>query len=114
VECLDVSSGNAGGGITVSGSIATRCPPNCPETLSSIVRFRLEGQSSHERCQGRRATIVGTSKGETLVGTNHADTIVGLDGNDRIFGRGGNDLICGGRGRDLLSGGPGRNRVSQS
>ncbi len=113
VEGLYLSSGNAGGGITVSGSIAERCPPNCPAALTSTVRFRLEGQSSHERCQGRRATVVGTSRGETLVGTDRADTIAGLDGNDRIFGRGGNDLICGGKGVDRLSGGPGRDRVTQ-
>ncbi len=113
VEGVDVSSGNAGGGITVSGSIADRCPPGCRGAISSLVRFRLEGQSSHERCDGRRATIVGTSKGETLVGTNHADTIVGLDGNDRIFGRGGKDRICGGRGRDVLNGGPSQDRIAQ-
>jgi uncharacterized delta-60 repeat protein len=113
VEGLEVSSGNAGGGIVVSGSISGPCSSNCPGVPTSSVRFRLEGQSSHERCQGRRATIVGSSKGETLIGTDRADTIAGLGGNDRIFGRGGNDRICGGKGRDTLNGGPGRNRISQ-
>jgi uncharacterized delta-60 repeat protein len=102
-EGLLVSSGNAGGGITVSGSIGR--PPQ------RSVRFRLEGQASHERCLGRGATIVGSSRGEKLAGTNHADVIVGLGGTDRIFGRGGNDVICGGKGRDVLRGGRGNNQI---
>jgi uncharacterized delta-60 repeat protein len=103
VEGLFVSSGNAGGGIAVSGSIGR--PPQL------AVRFRLEGQASHERCQGRGATIVGSSRGEKLVGTQGTDVIVGLGGPDHIFGRGGNDVICGGKGRDVLRGGRGRNQV---
>jgi uncharacterized delta-60 repeat protein len=103
VEGLFVSSGNAGGGITVSGSIGR--PPQL------AVRFRLEGQASHERCAGRGATIVGSSRGEKLVGSEGADVIVGLGGADRIFGRGGNDVICGGKGRDVLRGGRGKNRI---
>jgi uncharacterized delta-60 repeat protein len=114
VEGLDVSSGNAGGGILVAGSVRSPCSRNCSTAPSSEVRFRLEGQTSHERCQGRRATIVGSSRGEALAGTKGADVIAGLGGNDRIFGRGGNDVICGGRGRDVLRGGPGRNSISQS
>jgi RTX calcium-binding nonapeptide repeat (4 copies) len=94
VEGLFVSSGNAGGGIAVSGSIGR--PPQ------RAVRFRVEGQASHERCQGRRATIVGSSRAEKLVGTQGADVIVGLGGADRIFGRGGKDVICGGEGRDVV------------
>jgi uncharacterized delta-60 repeat protein len=94
VEGLFVSSGNAGGGITVSGSIGR--PPQL------AVRFRLEGQASHERCAGRGATIVGSSRGEKLVGTAGTDVIVGLGGADRIFGRGGRDVICGGKGRDVV------------
>lgn len=103
VEGLLVSSGNAGGGITVSGSIGR--PPQL------AVRFRLEGQASHERCAGRGATIVGSSHGEKLVGTEGADVIVGLAGADRIFGRGGNDVICGGKGHDGLRGGRGQNQI---
>jgi len=103
VEGLLVSSGNAGGGIIVSGSIGR--PPQL------AVRFRLEGQASHERCAGRGATIVGSARGEKLVGTEGADVIVGLGGADRIFGRGGNDVICGGKGRDVLRGGRGQNRI---
>lgn len=102
-EGLLLSSGNAGGGITVSGSIGR--PPKL------AVRFRLEGQASHERCAGRGATIVGSSRGEKLVGTRGVDVIVGLGGADRIFGRGGNDVICGGKSRDVLRGGRGHDQV---
>lgn len=105
VEGLLVSSGNAGGGITVSASIGR--PPE------RSVRFRLEGQASHERCLGRGATIVGTSRSEKLVGTNQADVIVALAGHDRILGRGGNDVICGGKGRDVIRGGGGRNQIAE-
>jgi hypothetical protein len=109
VEGLYVSSGNAGGGIVVSGSIEGFCAIDCDRSPSWDLRFRLEGQTSHERCDFRRATIVGTSRGERLVGTRRADTIVGLGGNDTIVGGRGNDYICGGPGRDVLKPGPGRN-----
>jgi len=100
VEGLTLSSGNAGGGIAVTAVIGTR-----------DVRFRLEGQTSHERCGFRRATVVGTSRGERLVGTKRADVIAALGGDDTIIGRGGNDLICGGKGRDTIVPGAGRDQV---
>jgi len=51
-------------------------------------------------CDGRRATIVGTSGADTINATSGNDVIAGLDGNDTIDGMGGNDLICGGDGDD--------------
>ena len=79
------------------------------------------------RCDGRIATIVGTSGDDTLKGTDGPDVIVGLGGFDTIRGRGGDDVICGngptyngpgegaptgdnlygGPGKDVLVGGPG-------
>jgi uncharacterized delta-60 repeat protein len=77
------------------------------------------------RCQGKRATIVGTSGRDVLRGTGRRDVIAGLGGQDRIIARGGNDIVCGnggndriylhggndkasgGAGADLLAGGPG-------
>ncbi|HEU4943884.1 MAG TPA: hypothetical protein VFT10_01845 [Solirubrobacterales bacterium] len=97
-----------------------QCIRTCQSPTALLVRFL--GGTSASRCQGKRATIVGTRHGERLVGTRHRDVIAGLAGNDLIFGRGGNDLICGGRGddrlvggkgRDVLRGGAGRNRLSQ-
>lgn len=97
-----------------------QCIRSCASPTALLVRFL--GGTSASRCQGKRATVVGTRHGEKLVGTRHRDVIAGLAGNDLIFGRGGNDLICGGRGddrlvggkgRDVLRGGAGRNRLSQ-
>jgi Ca2+-binding RTX toxin-like protein len=60
-------------------------------------------------CNGKLATIVGTTASETLTGTAGDDVIVGLGGNDTISGAGGNDTICGGDGNDTLNGGTGAN-----
>jgi uncharacterized delta-60 repeat protein len=64
------------------------------------------------RCAGKRATIVGTARGETLRGTAGADVIVALAGNDRVLGRGARDVVCGGAGNDRLNGGRGRDALS--
>lgn len=97
------------------------CERTCPP--SRMVLARYTGGNSGARCDGRRATVVGTRRSETLEGTQHRDVIQGLGGDDRIFGFGGNDLICGsggndrlfgGKGRDRLSGGAGRNHLQQN
>ncbi len=58
-------------------------------------------------CDGRTATIVGTSGNDHLHGTPGDDVIVGLGGDDRIRGGGGDDVLCGGGGDDRLIGGRG-------
>ena len=58
-------------------------------------------------CDGKPATIVGTSGDDVLKGTGGDDVIVGLGGDDLIKGRGGNDTLCGYGGNDTLIGGPG-------
>jgi Ca2+-binding RTX toxin-like protein len=63
-------------------------------------------------CLGKRATIVGTSKGEKIVGTNKVDVIYAGGGYDRVDGRKGNDTICGGGGNDLLLGKGGHDQLS--
>jgi uncharacterized delta-60 repeat protein len=90
-------------------------PDECIRYCSGRTRalLGLVGGSSRSRCMGRRATIVGTRRGETLVGTRHRDVIAALGGADTVRGRGGNDLICGGPGRDKISGGPGHDRTVQ-
>jgi DNA-binding beta-propeller fold protein YncE len=70
------------------------------------------GTPGVQRCFGKRATIVGTQRGDRLKGTRRADVIVSLGGNDRISGGGGNDLICAGSGNDKVSGGAGNDRES--
>lgn len=55
-------------------------------------------------CDGKPATLVGTSGDDRLRGTSGDDVIVGLGGNDVIHGRGGDDVLCGGGGDDHLVG----------
>jgi Tol biopolymer transport system component len=59
-------------------------------------------------CQGKVATIVGTSASETLTGGPNADIISGQGGKDQISGSGGKDTICGDAGKDKLNGGKGK------
>jgi Tol biopolymer transport system component len=59
-------------------------------------------------CQGKVATIVGTSASETLTGGPSADIISGQGGKDQISGLDGNDVICGDAGKDTLRGGKGK------
>lgn len=63
------------------------------------------------RCGGRRATIVGTARGDALRGTSGPDVIAALGGDDVVRGLGGDDLICLGGGADRAFGGPGRDRI---
>lgn len=69
------------------------------------------------RCDGRRATIVGTPGRDVLRGTPRADVIAALGGADVVRGLGGADVICGGgrrpprgRARGRPPAGPGRRR----
>src|SRR4051812_5866028 len=63
--------------------------------------------SDGTRCDGTRATIVGTPRGDVIKGTPHRDVIVALGGSDRISGRGGSDIICADAGNDTVDGGSG-------
>ena len=63
------------------------------------------------RCNGKRATIVGSSRSDRLKGTRRADVIVALGGNDKIAAGRGNDLICAGSGNDSIDGGSGNDRL---
>jgi hypothetical protein len=62
-------------------------------------------------CNGKAATIPGTSAGELIVGTSGDDVIVGNGGQDQIFGLAGNDTICGGQDDDMINGGKGRDYI---
>ena len=62
-------------------------------------------------CEGKAATIVGTSGDDTLIGTNGDDVIVGLEGNDQIEGGAGHDILCGSQGDDTLIGGTGNDTL---
>ena len=60
------------------------------------------------RCNGLRATIVGTAGSNTIRGTQRRDVIAALGGNDVVKSLGGKDVVCGGNGRDTLDGGADR------
>jgi len=62
-------------------------------------------------CEGRTATLVGSTGDDVLVGTTGDDIILGLEGNDAIRGGAGNDRICGGAGGDRIAGGTGEDTV---
>jgi DNA-binding beta-propeller fold protein YncE len=64
------------------------------------------------RCQGRRATLVGTARAERIRGTRRRDVIAALGGNDRIAGLAGDDVVCAGAGNDRVDGGPGGDRLA--
>src|SRR6187551_1491896 len=64
-----------------------------------------ESGRGEPRCEGKRATVVGTDRDDDLTCTPGPDVIVALKGSDRISGQGGNDLLCGGDGGDVIDGG---------
>jgi uncharacterized protein YkwD len=63
------------------------------------------------KCNGLKATIVGTPGNDVINGTPGPDIIAGLAGNDVIRGFGGDDVICGGGGNDLIIGGAGNDKL---
>lgn len=75
------------------------------------VGFALNSASAAATCDGKVATIVGTSSADRLVGTSGVDVIVGGAGNDVILGKAGNDIVCGGSGDDTISGNLGKDRI---
>lgn len=62
-------------------------------------------------CNGRQATIVGTSGPDLLIGTPGVDVILGLDGNDVILSYASDDVICAGNGNDVVDSGDGEDWV---
>lgn len=76
-----------------------------------VVTGAASAQAAVPRCDGLKATIVGTAKGNVIRGTRRRDVIWAGDGNDVIRGLGGNDVICGGFGADRIVGGPGNDRL---
>jgi Ca2+-binding RTX toxin-like protein len=63
------------------------------------------------RCDGRRATIVGTSGDDVIQGTEQSDVIWAGPGDDKVYGGLGNDIVCGGPGDDLIHGGRGNDWI---
>jgi len=100
-------------GIQSNGRIVALAEVGCCGNAQGFALIALRGGTSHVRCQGKWATIVGTRKRDQLIGTPHRDVIAALGGADEVRGLGGPDLICGGKGKDELFGGAGRDEVRQ-
>jgi pimeloyl-ACP methyl ester carboxylesterase len=78
--------------------------------LAILILGAFEAQAQAV-CDGRYATIEGTSNDEIIAGTPGDDVIDGGGGNDVIDGGGGNDFLCGGDGNDSLAGGDGNDTL---
>jgi RTX calcium-binding nonapeptide repeat (4 copies) len=63
---------------------------------------------SNFKCQGKKATLIGTNGKDKITGTKKRDVIVSFGGNDTVKGGGGNDVLCGNGGKDKLVGGKGK------
>lgn len=63
------------------------------------------------RCDGARASHVGTKGSDDIIGTDGRDVVAAKKGNDTVDGRGGADSICAGGGRDLVRGRGGNDRL---
>jgi hypothetical protein len=63
---------------------------------------------SNFKCNGKKATLIGSSSKDNIKATGKRDVIVAFGGNDTVNGGGGNDLICGNGGKDKLIGGKGK------
>ena len=70
------------------------------------------GNTPRVICNGKVATIVGTSGNDQIQGTGSNDVIAALGGNDNVNGQGGNDTICLGSGADVAAGGTGNDTIS--
>ena len=77
----------------------------------ALLATPLEATAKTPKCEGERATIVGTKGEDRLVGTRRADVIFAGDGSDEIIGKGGDDVICRGPGHDLVEAGSGDDRT---
>ncbi len=70
--------------------------------------FRL--LAAGHTCNGKTATIVGTTSADNIIGTSGNDVIQARAGDDYV--RGGDDDLCGGPGNDTVIGDSGRDKVT--
>ena len=135
-QTLNVGTSTGAGGVAIqaNGRIVLAGVAEQGPITGDVLVGRLEGESAGAgggpagdpgggpgdggargrvpRCNGKRATIVGTQRSDRVKGTRRADVIVTLGGNDRIAAGRGNDTVCAGTGKDRISGGTGKDRLS--
>jgi uncharacterized repeat protein (TIGR01451 family) len=95
--------------LTNTAKVSTLSDDPNPSNDSASVTTRVT--SKPVKCQGPRATIVGTPGNDTLIGTPGPDVIAGQGGNDLLKGLGGNDKICGKEGNDKIIGAGGNDKL---
>lgn len=88
--------------VEVESTTADPVAANNSDTERTTVTLPPSGP----RCQGARATIVGTNGNNVINGTAGRDVISAFGGDDSVFAGGGRDLVCLGAGFDLGVGGP--------
>ncbi len=66
--------------------------------------------AAQHTCNGKTATIVGTTSADNIIGTSGNDVIQARAGDDYV--RGGDDDLCGGPGNDTVIGDSGRDKVT--
>jgi Ca2+-binding RTX toxin-like protein len=66
---------------------------------------------SNFTCDGKKATLIGSSGKDAIKGTKKRDVIDTLGGSDTVSGGGGNDVLCGSGGKDTLRGGSGKDQL---
>lgn len=77
----------------------------------ALAPVRALAQAAPVLCDGRPATLVGTTGADTITGTPGPDVIAGLSGNDLLVGLAGDDVLCGDDGADVLEGDEGADRL---
>jgi Ca2+-binding RTX toxin-like protein len=69
------------------------------------------GAAEAARCDGHRATVVGTGGKDRIRGTDHSDVIRARGGDDVVTALRGDDHVCAGKGDDTVSTGTGADTV---
>ena len=101
---------------THTGTVTVHNPSGDQSSATASVRIRgpetpVDPGTPAEQCDGRDATVVGTSGDDVLHGTAGADVIVAGGGDDKVKAGDGRDLVCGGDGDDKLIGGAGGDQL---
>ena len=88
-----------------------RLAVGCVGALAAAVLAATPADAAIPRCNGQKATIVGTPGPDRLRGTAGDDVIVAGAGRDVVAGNAGVDVVCGGLGPDLVTDGGGADFV---
>jgi Tol biopolymer transport system component len=101
-------------GVFTQGALVSEPFPDSTDTPSALVNNtanHFDGNPDYarksEQCQGKAASVIGTSGEDDLSGFEFKDVIQALADDDSASGKDGNDVMCGKGGKDTLGGGAG-------